>query len=207
MRRTYGQVRFSPRPVSIPAVRRFSWIWSIAYIEDTAGRLETREQGGEFAIELENSDRFSVGYTGTYEFLPRPFEIASGVTLPVGSYDFDLFRVGWDLGQQRALSANLVIEGGTFYNGHRTSLSASRGRLNLGPQLALEPSYTVNRVTLAEGTFTTHLAGSRVTYAMTASDVRERVASVQLEPQRRDDQHAPAVGIPAGQRAVHRVQR
>ena len=167
MRRTYGQVRFSPRPVSIPAVRRFSWTWSIAYIEDTAGRLETREQGGEFAIELENSDRFSVGYTGTYEFLPRPFDIASGVTLPVGSYDFDLFRVGWDLGQQRALSANFVVEGGTFYNGHRTGLSASRGRLNVGPQLALEPSYTVNRVALAEGTFTTHLAGARVTYTTT----------------------------------------
>ncbi len=167
MRRTYGQVRFSPRPVSIPAIRRFSWIWSTAYIEDTAGRLETREHAGEFAIELENSDRFSLGYTGTYEFLPQPFEIASDITLPVGSYDFNLFRVGWDLGQQRALSANLAIEGGTFYNGRRLGLSASRGRLNLGPQLALEPSYTVNRVTLAEGRFTTHLVGSRVTYTTT----------------------------------------
>ena len=167
MRRTYGQVRFSPRPVSMPAVRRFSWTGSIAYIEDTAGRLETREQAGEFAIELENSDRVSAGYTGKYEFLPRPFEIAPGVTLPVGSYDFDRFRVGWDLGQQRALSANLAIEGGTFYNGHLTGLSVSRGRLNVGAQLALEPSYTVNWVTLAEGTFTTHLAGSRVTYTTT----------------------------------------
>jgi len=167
MRRTYGQVRFSPRPVSMPAVRRFSWTGSIAYIEDTAGRLETREQAGEFAIELENSDRVSASYTGKYEFLPRPFEIAPGVTLPVGSYDFDRFRVGWDLGQQRALSANLAIEGGTFYNGHLTGLSVSRGRLNVGAQLALEPSYTVNWVTLAEGTFTTHLAGSRVTYTTT----------------------------------------
>jgi hypothetical protein len=39
--------------------------------------------------------------------------------------------------------------------------------VNLGPQLALEPTYTVNWVDLAEGSFTTHLAGSRVTYTVT----------------------------------------
>ena len=110
---------------------------------------------------------FSVSYTGTYEFLPRPFEIARGVTLPVGGYDYDIVRVGWNLGQQRVVSANLLAEHGTFYSGTRTALSASRGRISLGPQFALEPTYTVNWVDLEEGSFTTHLAGSRVTFTMT----------------------------------------
>ena len=167
IRRSFGQVRFSPRPRSIASVRRFSWTGSIAYVENTAGRLDTREHGAEFAVEFQNSDRFSLAYTGTYEFLPRPFEIASGIVLPVGGYDFDVVRVGWNMGQQRALSANLLAEHGTFYNGTRTTLSASRGRVNFGPQLALEPTYTVNWVDLSEGSFTTHLAGSRVTFTMT----------------------------------------
>ena len=167
IRRTFGQVRFSPRPASIESVRRFSWTGSIAYVENTAGRLDTREHGAEFAIEFQNSDRFSLAYQGTYEFLPRPFEIASGVTLPIGGYNADVVRVGWNLGQQRVVSANLLAEHGTFYSGTRTALSASRGRVNLGPQLALEPTYTVNWVELSEGSFTTHLAGSRVTYTMT----------------------------------------
>ena len=103
----------------------------------------------------------------SYEFLPRPFEIASGVTLPVGGYDFGMVRVGWNMGQQRVVSANLLAERGTFYSGTRTALSASRGRISLGPQFALEPTYTVNWVDLAEGSFTNHLAGSRVTFTMT----------------------------------------
>ena len=167
IRRSFGQVRFSPRPSSIESVRRFSLTGSMAYVENTAGRLDTREHGAEFAVEFQNSDRFAVSYTGTYEFLPRPFAIAPGVTLPVGGYDYDTIRVGWNMGQQRVVSANLLAEYGTFYSGTRTALSASRGRVSFGPQLAVEPTYTVNWVDLAEGSFTTHLVGSRVTYTMT----------------------------------------
>ena len=167
IRRSSGQVRFSPRPQSIASVRRFSLVGSMVYVEDTAGRVDTREHGAEFAVEFQNSDRLAVSYTGTYELLPRPFEIATGVTLPVGGYDFDVIRVGWNLGQQRVVSANLLVEHGTFYSGTRTALGASRGRVSFGPQLALEPTYAVNWVDLAEGSFTTHLVGSRVTYTMT----------------------------------------
>ena len=70
------------------AIRKYFSIGSIAYIENGAGRLETRDVDGEFAIEFQNQDRFRVGYSDTYEFLPEPFAIAPGVTLPVGGYDF-----------------------------------------------------------------------------------------------------------------------
>jgi hypothetical protein len=95
------------------------------------------------------------------------FEISDGIELPVGGYAFDAVRVGWNLGQQRVVSANLTAEHGSFYNGTRTALSASRGRVTLGPQFAVEPSYTINWVDLVQGSFTTHLAGGRVTYTMT----------------------------------------
>jgi hypothetical protein len=65
------------------------------------------------------------------------------------------------------VSAQLALDHGTFYSGRRTSLQVARGRVNVSPQLSLEPTYTVNRVTLAEGGFTSHLAGSRITYTMT----------------------------------------
>src|SRR4029077_14245810 len=75
IRRSFGQFRFSPRPTSIKAVRRFSWLGSMAYIANGAGRLETRESIGEFAVEFQNSDRLSLSLTDTYEFLPRLFAI------------------------------------------------------------------------------------------------------------------------------------
>ena len=164
IRRSLGEFRFSPRPRSMPSIRRLVWIAAVDYFENGAGRVDTREQSGEFAIEFQNADRVSVTYLDQYEFIPRPFRIATGVTLPIGSYNWENVRLGFNSRPQRQVAANLAFEHGTFYNGHRTAFSASRGRLALTPQLSVEPTYSVNRVDLVEGDFTTHLAGSRVTY-------------------------------------------
>jgi hypothetical protein len=165
--RDYARFRFSPRPQSRNAIRKYVYDGSLDYIENGAGRLEFRERAGEFALEFQSADRFSINYTNTYEFLPQPFPIGGHVVLPVGGYQFDTVRVGYNLGQQRLVSANLSAEFGTFYNGHKRSLNVARGRVPITTQLSVEPTYSFNHVTLAQGQFITHLAGSRVTYSMT----------------------------------------
>ena len=167
MRRTAAEVRFSPRPARIDAIRKLLWSGSIDYIENGTGLVETRAQKATFGVDFENSDVFRLDYTRTYEFLPRPFQISSGVELPVGGYDYGSVGVGYNIGQRRRVSAQLALTHGTFYNGRRTSLQVARGRVNVSSQLSIEPTYTVNRVTLDQGAFTSHLAGSRVTYTMT----------------------------------------
>jgi len=167
IRRSAGQLRFSPRPKRFKTVRKFSWTGSGAYIENAAGRVESREQAVEFGIEYQSADTLTFSYAGLYEFVPRPFRIASSVTVPVGGYDTDTVAVNYTFGPQRKVVIGLNAEYGTFYSGHRMAISATRGRMNLGPRFSLEPTYSVNRVNLVEGAFTTHLAGSRVTYTMT----------------------------------------
>ena len=166
MRRNYAQFRFSPRPRS-RVVRKFSGMGSIAYVDNGAGRLETRDQQAEFAIELHNSDRFFVGYGNMYEFLPRPFDISPTVTLPTGGYNFSSVRAGYTFGQQRDGSGTVMVERGTFYNGDKTTVIVNRGRLGLGPQLSIEPRLSLDWVDLVEGSFSSRLIGSRVTYTMT----------------------------------------
>ena len=166
MVRDYARFKFSPRPKNRSAIRKYVYDASIDYIENVAGQLESREQAVEFALEFQSADRFSVNYTDSFEFVPRPFPIGS-VILPIGTYNFGTFRVGYSIGQQRPVSANLTAEYGTFYNGHKTTFSAARGRLPITNQLSVEPTYSFNHVTLVEGEFITHLAGSRVTYSMT----------------------------------------
>jgi hypothetical protein len=168
IRRSNAEFRFSPRLESSRSIRKLSWIGGVAYVEDGAGRVEARDQEAEFAIEFENADRFAVAYAGTYEFVPRPFRIASNVFVPVGGYRYDSASLSYNTGPQRRVTGNLRVDYGTFYSGHRTALSATRGRLSFGPQFFVEPSYTVNWVDLVEGTFTTHLAGARVTYTPTS---------------------------------------
>jgi hypothetical protein len=107
-----------------------------------------------------------VTYNNAYEFIPAPFRIATGVTIPVGGYDWQNVRFAFNSRPQRRAAANLAFERGTFYNGHRTTWSIGRGRLAVTPQFAVEPTYSLNRVDLVQGSFTTHLAGSRVIVTM-----------------------------------------
>ena len=162
-----GEVRFSPRPRANELIRKLSFSGSAGYIENGAGLVETRDRGAEFAIEFENADRFSVNYSGAYEFLPSPFRIATGVTLPVGGYSFDNVRVGFSRATQHRIAGTLSMEHGTFYNGHRTTVGMTGGRVNVTPRVSVEPSYSVNLVDLLQGSFTTHLAGTRVSYTPT----------------------------------------
>jgi hypothetical protein len=167
MRRSSALLRFSPRPRRIASVRKFFYQASLDYIANGSGHLETRESTGEFAIEFQNSDRLAVNATDNYEFLPRPFPLAPGITLPVGGYRFTYVHVQMNLGQRRKVSGNFAVDHGTFYNGHKTTVSVSRGRMNAGSRVSLEPAYLLNVVDLAQGSFTSQLLGSRVTYAMT----------------------------------------
>jgi hypothetical protein len=121
----------------------------------------------ELAIEFHNQDRFFVGYSDTYEFLPEPFTIAPGITLPAEGYAFGSGRVGFNLGPPRKVAGNVSLESGTFYSGHKTTIAWNRGRVNVTPQLSLEPRVSIDWIDLDEGAFTSRLIGSRATYTMT----------------------------------------
>jgi hypothetical protein len=167
MMRDYARFKFSPRPGRPSMIRKYVYDASIEYIENGAGRLESRERAAEFALEFQSADRLTVNYTNSFEYLPRPLRIGEVVLPAGGTYQFDTVRLGYSIGQQRKIAANLTAEYGTFYSGRKTTLSAARGRVPITNQLSVEPTYSFNDVTLDEGDFTTHLIGSRVTYSMT----------------------------------------
>ena len=167
MRKDYAQLRFSPRPKKITRVRKFSSIGQFTHIEDSAGRLSTRITDGEFAVEFQNSDRFSVGVNDDYELLLRTFTIVPGAVVPVGGYGFTTGRMGYTMGQQRKLSGAFLFEKGSFYNGNRTAITYNRSRINVSPQLSVEPNISINWIDLPTGSFTTKLVGSRITYTLT----------------------------------------
>ena len=167
MRKDYALARFSPRSTRFKKVRKFPAIGQLTYIEDSAGRLSTRIIDGEGAIEFQNSDRFSIGVNDDYELLLRPFTIVPGARVPPGGYDFTTGRIGYVMGQQRKVSGAVLFEKGSFYNGDRTAITFNRSRINVSPQLSLEPSVSINWIELPTGDFTTKLAGARITYTMT----------------------------------------
>ena len=191
MRRSFGQFRFSPRPVDSKLVRKYSWSGALAYVENGAGLLETREAEGEFEIEFHSGDEFELTYMQAYEFLPYPFDIAPDITIGVGGYDFDYVEVSLQLGQQRRFSGQFFVEYGDFYSGRKTSFGWGWGRVNLGSRFLLEPSISFNRVELPQGAFDVELVDLRAVYTMNPrmfvsalfqydSESRELAANVRL---------------------------
>ena len=87
--------------------------------------------------------------------------------IPAGGYDLRTLRLGWTFGQQRRASGEWFYEVGPFYDGDRTTFGYSGARVNLTPQFAVEPGFSVNRVTLPYGDFTATVVSSRATYTIT----------------------------------------
>jgi len=166
-RKTSGRFRFSPRPQSIRAIRRFRYQAQVDYFENIAGQVETKKYELEFGSEFSDGDDLNVSVTRNVEFLFEEFEISDGVILPVGGYEFDRIRTTYRLGPQRKVTGRLQVSTGQFFSGTRTELSYF-GRMELSPRFSLEPDISQNWVDLPEGVFTTTLLRLRSTYALSA---------------------------------------
>ena len=166
MEKSYGFLRFSPRPAG-GMVRKYSVTAAMSYIENGAGQVETRQNDADFSVEFQNGDKVLVGGSRQYEFLARPFDIAPGVTIPAGGYTYHFARAGFDFGQQRPVFGQLRVEHGEFYDGHQTTVALRAVRAAVTHLLSVEPSISINQVSVGAGRFTSRLVGARITYTMT----------------------------------------
>jgi hypothetical protein len=160
-------LRFSPRPESLKAVRKFSYEASYDYITDPDGDPQSKLAKGTFRGELANGDLFYVEAVNIFERLDRPFEIDKGVVIPTGEYSYPEVHAQYWFGPQRKISSFVTVERGKFYDGTRTGITTERPRIDLIPQLLLEPAFTINWIDLPQGTFTQTLIATRATYTMT----------------------------------------
>jgi len=168
IRRSFGQLRFSPRPRRSKSIRKFTWQGSFDYVTDApAIELQSKEASGLFRIEFQSSDQFSAEYSHEFELLPNRFAIAPGVIVPAGGYSYSTSRVSYSLGQQRRVSGRLSASTGTLYGGTKSDVSYS-GRWGVIPQFSVEPSVTLAWGSLPYGDFTARLIGSRFTVTPSA---------------------------------------
>ena len=164
--RSFGELRYSPRPKNIKGIRQISTTAGVEYIEgSSSGRMESRQQTGRVNVERENSDQFSFEGGTNYEFLPAAFNVARGVTIPGGGYAFNDWTARYAFGQQRRMSGTVSLQKGQFYDGHITALTLSGARVSVMTRLSVEPSVSINDVTLPAGDFTTTVLRGRSDYA------------------------------------------
>jgi hypothetical protein len=163
--RSFGELRYSPRPKRM-GIRQITTTAGVEYIEGgTSGLMESRQQTARVNVERENSDQFSIEGGTNFEFLPSAFNVARGVNIPAGGYSFNDVTARYAFGQQRRMSGTVSLQKGEFYNGHITALTVSGARVSVTTRLSVEPSVSLNDVTLPAGDFTTSVLRARSDYA------------------------------------------
>ncbi len=159
-RRNFVLGRFSPRLDTRRGIRQLTWEASLDRFTNSADLLETRLERASFRIDFHSSDILGINVTRNYEFLGEPFEVSSDVRVPVGAHRFSDVQLSYELGPQRRVSGMFNLIRGGFFTGDRTEVGYT-GRVEVSPQVAVEPRASVNWVDLPEGRFRLDLLGVR----------------------------------------------
>lgn len=150
----YLQMSYNPRPAHgwlAKVIRQFFFQASGDFYWKLDGSLETSRLTFEpLSFRTESGERFNASLVVNRDVLPFDFEVAEGVVLLAGSYDFTNLRMSFNTASYRPLSFNLNYTVGQFYSGDYGDFSAGltyhfRGNLDL--------SFNTNLVrgTLPEG--------------------------------------------------------
>jgi hypothetical protein len=140
MQTFFVRVGYQPRPETGwlgPLVRQFYFNASGDFYWDLAGRLETsRLSASPLSLRTESGERIGVELNVNRDVLPYDYEVARGVILPSGPYDFVNGQVQLETANHRPLALSLGATMGEFYSGHYDDLSAGltfkyRGYLSL----------------------------------------------------------------------------
>ena len=158
-RKINPQMSFAPRPRQHAWIRRFNFGAEMDWFLDPVdNRLLTREIDiTALQIDTHSQDSIQVHVLPTYELLGQDFTIAPDVTLPTGQeYGFTRYSVRGRTAPRRPISLSPEVEWGEFFSGDRLRLDATVN-LRAAPGHFYTFTHEWNRVTLAEGEFTTSL--------------------------------------------------
>ncbi len=163
IRRIRGEMRYVPWPGRF-GIRRIYTGPEIDYILNQDNDLETREFSYSNWFELESGGSFDVHFERTFERLDEDFEIRDGIVIPMDDYSFSSFSTSVRSNDNRAISGDVRVSIGDFYDGNRRGVSASANFKPSG-RFGVEARYRFDRVNLPAGSFDAHLLGTRVVYS------------------------------------------
>ena len=114
-------------------------------------------------IEFNDSSSLSVWWNVTGEGVTSPFEIASGVIVPPGTYDHHEVQFSYSTNRAASVSAGIRTSVSGFFGGDRTTYGPSI-RVRSGDTFSASLSWNRNDIDLPGGSFITNLSSARVSY-------------------------------------------
>ena len=167
IRRLTGDLNFTPW-VRRLGIRR---IWTgpeLDLILNQENQLVTRDLSFDGRLEFSSGGWSGFQVQNTTEVLEEPFEIRSGVVIPMRKYNFTGFRAMVDMPVSRMISGGMGGSIGQFYNGSRYGVRVG-ANLKTDGHFILESDYEFNRISLPAGNFSASLISSRLVYSVTTT--------------------------------------
>jgi hypothetical protein len=169
-KRSFAELRFSPRPTRMTSVRKFTYSGNGEYVVNGAGIVDSRLWTGHFGAELESSDQLTLDVTRDYERLAVPFQPAGSTTpIPAGGYRFGDLSAAFIGGAHRSVSGTIAVRAGSYYDGTIRSVTfgtsgMNTARMSLLTRLSVEPTLSLVHIDRPGGPFSTTLSRARVDY-------------------------------------------
>jgi hypothetical protein len=160
----FGQFAYKPRPKFIPHVQQMEFETQIEYYTDRRNKLATRQTELSWDTIFKNSSElFFRPIEAVNDVLTEPFQIRPGITIPVGTYQFNRPRISFTSDLSKPVVFTFREKWGKFYSGTRYETSGGiTWRPN--PHLLLDLQESYNKVKLPQGNFSTSLFTGRFNY-------------------------------------------
>lgn len=163
MEHSFATLGIHPRP-DIPHIQELNPYVKVDYITNLDRLLETRSLAAGMVVAMQPDGQFDTEVRDQFERVPRPFEIFPGDTVLAGSYSWREATAGYTSSGARALSGNVRVTAGDFYNGSRKSIAVGttwRPRYDV----YVETSLQHNQVSLPQDAFDADVGYVRVRYS------------------------------------------
>jgi hypothetical protein len=161
------------RPVFIRKwVRSMSAHVHMDYIEEPAGKIDTRKINYHYAIRFQDGSFVEPGINRTMERITKPFTIsrAHGIQVPPGVYNYDEYFVLARNDQAHRLYANVRFALGGFYGGYKHSYEISaRYRINCRANASVDYAHANISLPQPNGHFKNHLLAMRFNYSFSTT--------------------------------------
>ncbi|HET6587569.1 MAG TPA: DUF5916 domain-containing protein [Oleiagrimonas sp.] len=115
----------------------------------------------------EDGNFYNIMLSSRYEALDQPFEVARGVTIPVGRYRFNQVHLNWHSSKSRPFVVSVGATEGRFYSGTTRQASAKMEWAALDGKLQLGLSQENDYGYLPQGNFIIRLTKLNATYSFT----------------------------------------
>jgi len=163
-------VMYMPRPQGgfFGWVRQFFFEFFPLYIEDADGQAESwRMFTAPFNAQTQSGEHLEANIVPQFERLDEEFEIAEGIVIPPGDYEFTRFRVEAQSSRHRPWRVGATVWFGDFYTGSLTQTEGFVTYTTPAGHLQLELNVENDVGHLPEGDFTLNLLQFKAVYAFT----------------------------------------